>query len=247
VPPGSSELHFIHTDRLGTPLVATDELGEVVWRARYLPFGEAEVDEDPDGDGTAYELNLRLPGQYYDAESGLHYNYFRTYDPDMGRFIRPDPAGGEGGLNLYRYADNNPIASSDPLGLWVKRCSRQLGNPEGPNRSGNNPIRHDYLVVSGEILSFQAGNNWLWSQGRIDTGGEDPNRTCPVVCSDDAFDDFVLRAAATVGAPNYCLVATPGTLGHALGGRNCQTWADDVLKLARENYLKEIPCPRCFN
>jgi RHS repeat-associated protein len=92
-PAGSTDIRFIHGDHLGTPQFATDEHGQVVWSAQYMPFGEATVDEDPDGDGIAYELNLRFPGQYYDAETGLHYNYFRDYEPLLGRYLNLIPMG----------------------------------------------------------------------------------------------------------------------------------------------------------
>jgi RHS repeat-associated protein len=89
----------------------------VVWKAAYTPYGSAVVDEDPDGDGTAVTFNIRFPGQYFDAETGLHYNYFRDYDPSTGRYIESDPIGLAGGLNTYSYAWENPLSIIDPTGL----------------------------------------------------------------------------------------------------------------------------------
>jgi RHS repeat-associated protein len=120
IPTGQSDIRFIHGDHLGTPQLVTDESGFAVWSARYLPFGEAMVDEDPDADGSAYSLGLRLPGQYYDEESGLLYNHFRMYDAMLGRYLRSDPIGLDGGLNTFLYANANPIRLTDPLGLVVR-------------------------------------------------------------------------------------------------------------------------------
>ena len=61
--------------------------------------------------------NLRFPGQYHDDETGLHYNWHRYYDPDIGRYLRVDPIGLDGGMNLYAYAGNNPVNWVDPFGL----------------------------------------------------------------------------------------------------------------------------------
>jgi RHS repeat-associated protein len=125
IPAGQSQPVFIHGDHLGTPQFATDQNGAIVWSASYLPFGEAVVDEDADGDGQNYSLNLRFPGQYFDVESGLHYNYFRTYDPGLGRYLESDPIGLEGGWNTYAYVGGNPLNLVDPLGLY-QMCHRDL-------------------------------------------------------------------------------------------------------------------------
>ena len=63
-------------------------------------------------------MRLRLPGQVFDAETGLNQNYFRDYDPELGRYTTPDPMGLEGGLNPYLYADADPLSKADPLGLY---------------------------------------------------------------------------------------------------------------------------------
>lgn len=110
------QLYYVHADRQGTPRALSDETGDVKWLATYTPFGQAEVTEDPDGNGQDVVLNLRFPGQYYDAETGLHYNYFRDYDPSTGRYIQSDPIGLDGGLNTYLYGNANPLRYVDPTG-----------------------------------------------------------------------------------------------------------------------------------
>jgi RHS repeat-associated protein len=78
----------------------------------YEPFGKASVSP-----ASTVENNLRFPGQYYDRETGLHYNYFRDYEPGTGRYVEADPIGIEGGLNVYGYANQSPLTFADPLGL----------------------------------------------------------------------------------------------------------------------------------
>jgi RHS repeat-associated protein len=102
----------VHNDHLGTPQVMTDKAGNVIWRAVHDPFGKATVDA-----ASTVEMNVRFPGQYYDEETGLHYNYFRYYCPEIGRYLTADPIGLAGGLNTYLYADANPLTNFDPFGL----------------------------------------------------------------------------------------------------------------------------------
>ncbi|MFH1147302.1 MAG: RHS repeat-associated core domain-containing protein [Pseudomonadota bacterium] len=106
------QYYFYHNDHLGTPMQLTASNGAVVWSAKYEAFGEVEVDS-----GSTMTNNLRFPGQYYDQETGLHYNYHRDYAPDIGRYIEADPIGLEGGYNAYLYVSNNAITRNDPLGL----------------------------------------------------------------------------------------------------------------------------------
>jgi RHS repeat-associated protein len=129
---------YVHTDAMGTPLRATDKSGVVIWQAIYDPYGAAVVNDDPEGDGVHQALNLRLPGQYYDAETSLHYNYFRDYDPEIGRYLQSDPIGLAAGVNTYAYVGGNPISLIDPLGLaWeFNQSTGQLSHNGIPIGSG---------------------------------------------------------------------------------------------------------------
>ena len=85
------------------------------------PFGNNIANENPANLGT-FTFNLRFPGQYFDKETGLHYNVNRDYNPAVGRYIESDPIGLRGGINTFGYVGGNPLAWSDPLGLtpWDK-------------------------------------------------------------------------------------------------------------------------------
>jgi RHS repeat-associated protein len=121
-----AQLHFIHVDHLNTPRVVANQQGQTVWRwDQQEPFGVNAPDENPSGLGT-FDLPLRLPGQYFDKETNLHYNYFRDYDSGTGRYVQADPLGTATtwprvpttGLNhLYAYVENGPLRATDPRGL----------------------------------------------------------------------------------------------------------------------------------
>ncbi|NKB33807.1 MAG: hypothetical protein GKR91_11980 [Pseudomonadales bacterium] len=105
------ETYFVHSDHLGTPQKISDDQQAVVWGASYEPFGEVtETVAD-------IENNIRFPGQYEDSESGLNYNYFRDYDPSLGRYVESDPIGLVGGVNTYVYAFASPTNLLDDFGL----------------------------------------------------------------------------------------------------------------------------------
>lgn len=109
-------LYYVFSDQLNTPRLITDTANRPRWSWQSNPFGSTQPNNNPTGLGTI-TYNPRFPGQYYDAESGLHHNYYRDYDPQSGRYIQSDPIGLRGGLNTYNYVGNNPVMRSDAVGL----------------------------------------------------------------------------------------------------------------------------------
>ncbi|MDP3284134.1 MAG: RHS repeat-associated core domain-containing protein [Desulfobacterales bacterium] len=162
----AGKMYYYGNDQLGTPQIMTDSTNTVVWEADYKPFGEAEVNPN-----STVVNNFRFPGQYYDAETGLYYNWHRFYDPKMGRYVSADPIGLEGGINLYTYVLNNPIRRIDPSGLKVYRCKR----PFNPGKPGDkiplykkiSKTYHEYnciILPNGleKCDSTSPGPNWPW-------------------------------------------------------------------------------------
>ena len=105
--------YYYHNDHLGTPKALTNASGTVVWQADYTPFGELTETV------SIVEQPFRFPGQYFDGETGLYYNYFRDYDPGLGRYVQSDPIGLDGGINTFAYVNTNPLGFVDPLGLFM--------------------------------------------------------------------------------------------------------------------------------
>ncbi|MCO6411106.1 MAG: hypothetical protein J5I92_00015 [Thiogranum sp.] len=149
----------VHSDHLDMPKLVSDGTQQIVWRGRQEAFGRTIIDP-----ASTVELNIRFPGQYHDAETGLHYNYFRYYDPAVGRYVTADPIGLGGGVNAYAYAGGNPIRLMDPAGLClVPHLSHLCEAPMSlmgqivPRLLGN------YYVQAG-LVSFAAGY-WAGTQG----------------------------------------------------------------------------------
>ena len=107
----NASYHYLITDHLGTPQLAINSAGEQSWKINSDAFGNSELDAN-----NQITMNLRFPGQYYDEETGLSYNYFRDYDAKTGRYIQNDPIGLAGGINTYGYVGGNPLVYSDPTG-----------------------------------------------------------------------------------------------------------------------------------
>jgi len=125
-----------------------------------------------------------LPGQYYDSKTGLHYNYFRTYDPSTGRYIESDPIGLRGGINTYVYSDGSPIINIDPYGLWSIGLEAYLG------------------VGGGIDLSYSEGTLEFTGKIGVGIGGGlafNPLGT-PSEHSQNCGSGYIARTRAEVGA-----------------------------------------------
>lgn len=117
---GVPEVAYIQPDHLGTPRVVIDAVRNLSiweWSSKSEVFGNQTPNSDPDGDGVAFELALRFPGQQATDASGLFYNYQREYDPAVGRYSQSDPIGLEGGINTFSYAGASPLVTEDRYGL----------------------------------------------------------------------------------------------------------------------------------
>ena len=145
--------YYFHNDHLGTPQVLTDGNGSVAWKAAYTPFGEAVISI------ATVENPFRFPGQYYDLETGLHYNYYRTHNPEIGRYLTPDPIGLWGGINLWPYVANNPLRWIDPWGLsstsWKGWAGYLIGGA-GIAVAGVTGVTGAGLVVGGVMVGVGA-------------------------------------------------------------------------------------------
>jgi RHS repeat-associated protein len=112
----NNNIYYYHNDHLATPMLITNSSGSTVWQGEYLPFGEAY---SITGNITN---NIRFPGQYFDDETNLHYNYYRDYNPVVGRYVEADPVGIKKSRNhLFVYALNNPLKYIDETGKAPKK------------------------------------------------------------------------------------------------------------------------------
>lgn len=144
--PEEGLLRFVFTNQVGVPQRVEDVEGRVLWQARVDPYGALRVDRS-----STIELNLRFPGHYFDAETGLHYNRFRYYSPELGRYLQSDPIGLAGGLNVYAYPAN-PLARVDLLGLTCKDAKGQTkGKGEGPPHSDARAKHQDVKDLSANV------------------------------------------------------------------------------------------------
>jgi RHS repeat-associated protein len=147
----------------------------MVWRwDQWEPFGDNVADENPGGAGI-FDMPLRFPGQYFDKETNLHYNYYRDYDPGIGRYGESDPIGLKGGLNTYAYVRSNPLSYFDPDGLEVRFICRPV---RGIEVTG---FQHCFVYITcpeegwASTLSLY-GYGGIWPRVGYKAANEGPDR-----------------------------------------------------------------------
>ncbi|OZB81236.1 MAG: hypothetical protein B7X28_05345 [Halothiobacillus sp. 13-55-253] len=154
----ATQLYYFHTDAMGTPRLATDAKQQVVWRWNEDAFG-AKVSTDQErhghrdhdwdhGKSHGIQVNLRYPGQYYDSETGLFYNWNRYYDPSTGRYSRSDPKGLSAGNNSFLYVFANPLQWLDPDGLATRSPTYRCVNCGAPHGGLRYPLCPSCFVKS---------------------------------------------------------------------------------------------------
>ena len=174
-----ARVFYYHCDQIGTPLMMTDDVGDVVWEASYKAWGEARkvIERASKAAGITPRNPIRFQGQQEDAETGLSYNRHRYYDTTTGRFISHDPIGLAGGLNLYQYAPN-PIQWIDPLGLQKgipggcpicpqKLCANPVGAVVSETLNGKGNLTSQHTLSADQLLD--AGAAFL-GQGYAEIG-----------------------------------------------------------------------------
>ena len=145
--------YYYLNDHLGTPQQLAKPDGTPVWKAAYLPYGQAQVRT------ATVANNLRFPGQYFDAETGLHYNWNRFYDPATGRYISADPIGLQGGMNLYAYVGGDPTNRIDPLGLTWSSNARFFS--DWATGSGSNNRLYVLDTIETQEMRISPGGDAL--------------------------------------------------------------------------------------
>jgi RHS repeat-associated protein len=151
--------HYVYADHLSVPRELTRASdNRMVWRWDAAdPFGLDQPDENP-ARLSAFTYNPRFPGQIFDKETNNHYNFFRDYDPQTGRYIQSDPIGLEGGINTYGYVDGNPISFSDPLGL---KPGDSFSTPEAAAIDALNYINSRSICENREYGGY-VYKEWSW-------------------------------------------------------------------------------------
>ena len=171
------------------------------------------------------EINLRFPGQYYDVHSGLYYNHNRYYNPELGRYMEPDPIGLAGGLNPYAYVGNDPVNKVDPSGLIVGLSDSQLSGVFGSPAPGGSSSGGGYIPSGvgggGGVTVNGQGGNYYWQGSSSSTTTSGTTVTTSTGYSPNyvstSYSPYTL-SAGTFAITTLGFNSTPGLGGGVAGG-----------------------------
>ncbi len=255
---GTQLMRYVESDALGTPRAVIDPTQQkAIWRWDEMKegFGDHAPNTDPDGDGTQFVFDLRFPGQRYDQASGLHYNYFRDYDPATGRYTQSDPIGLAGGISTYVYVSGHPTGAIDANGL--AECWRwQEGCHFSPK-----PITRDEFtkgviggaVVAGAVIAWPAmvafGSQALMFVRAL---GPIAGAGAMYTMHGDKINVLGEAAILTVAGVPSATSVNPVVASEAVGARLCKTGADandlvDVYRAVGPDELADILNTGRFN
>ncbi len=159
-PSGGGKLYFVHTDRMGTPMAATNSAQSVVWATTYQPLGQTQTVVG------SITQNLRLPGQYFDGETGFNHNGYRDYMPQLGHYVESDPIGLAGGYATFRFANHNPLAYTDRFGLSTGSPNPGQGtNTSGSGVNASAGLRYECWIESKAPYGGHLVGAWLTLEG----------------------------------------------------------------------------------
>jgi len=207
----SSTVNYVVADQLATPRAVTNSAGAVIWSWTYQgnPFGE----QQPTSSG--YVLNLRYPGQWYDAETGTADNGYRTFESYLGRYAQTDPTGLDGGISTYAYVQNNPLNHVDPLGLapkdkwfgfndrnfqwWFHNCYKRGGDPDISSRAEMADIYAQYVAAGSPPVGRCNNNKPCPNDGSPKFVAPPLSPTVPAIEDEGAAEEIILEGLEGLG------------------------------------------------
>jgi RHS repeat-associated protein len=216
--PLKAEPFYYQLDHLGTPQELTDYSGQIMWSAKYRAYGNlatldiAEIDNP-----------LRFQGQYFDGETGLHYNRHRYYNPGTGRYLTPDPIKLAGGLNNYQYVPN-PTGWVDPLGLMCVQGDCPDASPPLTQSQieeitaipkGSRPNPSEYLsseYISNHVAQFDSGATRFMTQSNLDKYGIGQRDGTSFIMPKTEADKLLTSTKGNASALENSLGLSPGFL-----------------------------------